>query len=207
MANICNNYIHISGDEGQLEALSTRLRDQDPKLIKTVPNFMVQPTSDYCIYSLNDIRFEKEVVSFCFGSKHKCPLNAIADLSTEYPDLEFNVHYEEVDCEYYGDALIVNGGYGENEMEEEEYLSKYNDEYIGTKALLESCSYEEFLRDYTHDNFFDEHPFGYLDKIVVERIEDKDLPLFINRQWNDMDAEEEYKLRLSGGSKVEPKKM
>ena len=203
MANICSNFIHISGDGDQLEALSKRLKEQDPELLKTVPNFTVSTTSDYGIYTINDVTFEEEVVSFYFGSKNICPIAAIADLSIEYPGLEFDVHFDEPDCEYYGDALIMNGGYDENEMEEEEYLSKYNDEYIGTKALLESCSYEEFLRDYTHDNFFDEHPFGYLDKIVVERIKDKDLPRFINRQWNDKDAEEEYKQRLSGGSKVE----
>lgn len=203
MANICSNYIHIFGNDEQLEALSKRLEEQDPELLKTVPNFTVCSTSDYGIYTLNDIRFEEEV-SFYFGSKYICPLAAITNLSSEYPDLEFNLHFEEAGCEYYGEATISDGSCYENQMEEDEYLSKYNDKYIDTKALLESCSYEEFLRDYTHDNFFDEYPFGYLDKIVVKRIKDKDLPFFMNREWNDKEAEEEYKRRLSGGSKVEP---
>ena len=38
----------------------------------------------------------------------------------------------------------------------------------------------------------------------MKKIKDKDLALFINRQWFDDEAEEEFKRRLSGGSKVDP---
>lgn len=205
MANICSNFISITGDEAQLEALSKRLEEQDPELLKIVPNFTICPTSDYCINDPEDINNNSNEISFYFGSKSICPLNSIRNLSEQYPDLEFQLNFEEAAMEYFGTATIHDGGCSETEMEEIDYVEQHNDEYIGLLALLEACSYEEFLKEYTHGNFFEDYPFGYLDRHVVKRIEDKDLAKFINRQWFDDEAEKEYKSRLSGGSTKEPK--
>jgi hypothetical protein len=42
------------------------------------------------------------------------------------------------------------------------------------------------------------------EKTIVEKIEQLDLPMFINHQWFTKEAEARYKERLSGGSKKEP---
>ena len=201
MANICSNYCEISGPGEQMEALHKRLLDQDPVLLEAVPNFTICDTSDYCIYDSENISFNGNMLSIEFNSKNVCPLDDLATLSEEYPGLEFQLNFNEPDCEYYGSSSISNGSYSENMMEEKEYLESYNNTYIMELADLNNCSYDEFLEKYTHGNFFYEHPVAYIDRDVLDRIKDKDLAKFINRQWMDNKAEAEFKRRLSGGSK------
>lgn len=204
MANICGNDIVISGDMDQLEALSKRLSDQDPALLQTVPNFTICSTSDYTINESADVSCDCGVISFYFGSKWSCPLEAITELSKEYPNLMFELSFEESAMDYFGTATISNGGCNENSMGELDYIEQYNEEYIDQLSTLNNLTYEEFVKTYTHDNFFDEHPFGYIDRAVVKKIKDEDLALFINREWFDDNAHEEYKRRLAGGSTEEP---
>lgn len=204
MANICSNYITISGDSAQLEALSKRLKEQDPELLKILPNFTINNISDYCINSAEDIDDDGSEINFYFGSKYNCPLNGITELSSEYHELEFQLRFEEAANEYFGTAYICAGSCNEISMKEIDYLKQYNEEYIDQLLALESTPYEEFIKTYTHDNFFEEHPFGFIDRAVVKRIKDEDLALFINREWFDGKAHEEYKQRLTGGSTIEP---
>ena len=150
MANICSNYITISGDEDQLQALLKRLLDQEPSLLETTPNFEIAET-DFSIYSEGDIDYEGESdIQFRFGSKWKCPVNDIASLSTEYPELQFNIHYEECGCAIYGEVQIWDGSIAETELNERQYCEKYNDEYIEQLNQITSSTYEDFLKDYSH---------------------------------------------------------
>lgn len=203
MANLCSNYIEISGPLEQLEALCKRILDQEPNLINLIPNFTIQEASDYSIYHRDEITIEGDMLCFSFGSKYVSPLDEITELSEEYPDLEFSLRFDEGGNDYYGTAGIMNGGCSENEMEEVDYIEAFHVDYIDQRDTMLAMPYDEFLKQYTHENFFDEYPFGYIDRHVVKRIKDNDLAKFINRQWFDDDAEAEYKQRLSGGSKKE----
>lgn len=203
MANLCSNYIEISGPLEQLEALRKRILDQEPNLINLIPNFTIQEASDYSIYDRDEITLEGDMLCFSFGSKYISPLDEITELSEEYPDLEFNLRFDEGGNDYYGTAGIMNGGCSETEMEEIDYIEAFHADYIDKRDTMLKLSYDDFLKQYTHENFFDEYPFGYIDRHVVKRIEDNDLAKFINRQWFDDEAETEYKQRLSGGSKKE----
>lgn len=203
MANICSNKLTITGEEPSLEALLKRLKEQDPALLVIVPNFTICSTSDYCIFDISNIEFEYDDISFPFGSKHACPLDSIATLSTEYPDLTFNVVYEESGTETYGEAYITNGSCNDTSLTELEYLEKHNDNYVIEHTALWEKNYESFVKEYTHGNFFDEHPYSYLDRDVLKRIKDEDLGLFINREWNDSQAASEFKQRLGRGSTEE----
>lgn len=203
MANICTNFITISGDEEQLEALLKRLLEQEPSLLETIPNFEIAET-DFSIYNEGDIDYEGDSdIQIRFGSKWNCPVNDIASLSIEYPELQFNIHYEECGCANYGEIQIWDGSIAKTELNERQYCEKYNEEYKEQLEQITSSTYEDFLKDYSHGGF-DEYPYSYLDRNIVDRIKDTDLPLFINRQWMDPKARETYKLRLSGGSTVEP---
>lgn len=202
MANLCNNYCEISGSDDQLEALWKRLIDQDAALLRVVPNFTIQESSDYCIYGEDCITRDQDGdICISFGSKWNCPLDGITSLSVEYPDLEFNFRFDEGDNDYYGTASIIDGSCTETEMEEVDYIEAFHVDYIDQRDSMLKLNYDEFVKSYTHDNFFDEYPFGCIDRHVVKRIKDKDLPKFLNRQWFDDEAEQEYKGRLSGGSK------
>lgn len=205
MSNICGNYLEISGSDNQLEALYKSLKAQEPALLETVPNFEINVKSDYCIYDEDSCtRDEDGDICLSFGSRNSPPLEEITSLSSEYPDLEFKLNYEEGGCCLFGEAFIQDGSCNENELEEREYCEKYNANYQEELEALNNCSYEEFLEKYTHDNFFDEHPYAFIDRNIVDRIKQKDLPKFISREWMDNDAHEEYKRRLAGGSTVEP---
>jgi hypothetical protein len=204
MANICSNFVTIIGDDDQLKALYKRLMDQDPTLIATVPNFEISDKSDYCILDKDNINWNEGELSFNFGSRYDCPFDEIGTLSTEYPDLEFSLFFDEAGNDYFGEAFIKDGSCDSNELEERAYCEKYHGNYKDELAAVKDCSYEDFLKNYTHDNFFEEHPYAMIDRDVVERIKDEDLALFISREWMDEDAKEEYHRRLSGGSTVEP---
>jgi hypothetical protein len=205
MANICSNYLIITGDQDQIEDLYKRLMDQDPALIETVPNFEVRNHSDYCILDKEYITHTERVdISFDFGSRWNCPLDEIHTLSLEYPDLEFRLNYEEGGNDYFGEALIQNGSCDSNDLTERNYHERHHMGYQKELAILNDCSYEKFLSEYTHGNFMDEHPYAMIDRNVVARIKDKDLALFISRQWLDDEAKEEYQRRLSRGSTEEP---
>lgn len=109
----------------------------------------------------------------------------------------------EVYC-YFAEATIQDGSCDERSMEEKEYLKKHHWNFKEVLAELTNCSYEDFLKNYTHDNFFGEHPYSLIDRDIVDMIKEEDLALFINREWMDSDAEQEYKRRLSEGSTVKP---
>jgi hypothetical protein len=202
MANICSNRITITGEVPSLEALLKRLLEQDPALLEIVPNFSFQVISGDAS-EIGAHYFVEEEIEFSFNSKHSCPLNDISILSMEYPDLNFHVVYEESDTDTYGEASITDGSCTDNSMNELEFLEKHNGNYIEMQENITELPYEDFIKGYTHDNFFDEHPYSYLDREVLNRIKDEDLGLFINREWMDSKAEEEYKRRLAGGSKIE----
>lgn len=204
MANICSNHITISGDTAQLEALLKRLLDQDQALIETVPNFTIDDANDFTIQDREDIYDNCGEIYFHFGSKWNCPLEDIETLSTEYPDLEFNLTFEEGGNDYFGTAYIQNGSCNETMMEAVEFIEEFHYDYISQRDEILEMPYSKFLKSYTHDNEFDEFPFGYLDRHIVKRIKEKDLPKFINRNWYDKEAETEFKLRLAGGSTKEP---
>jgi|WetSurMetagenome_2_1015567.scaffolds.fasta_scaffold50361_1 hypothetical protein len=205
MANICSNFLTITGDHDQLEPLHKRLMDQDPKLIATISNFEVSVHCDYCINDLEVIKYDSEKITLDFGSRYMCPIDELCEVSTEYPDLEFKVNFNESGNDYFGETSIQDGSDDTNELEERDYCETYDEFYKEQRAAVTDCSYEDFVKNYTHDNFFDEHPYAMIDHDVVKRIKDDDLPLFISREWVDEDAEAEYKLRLSGGSIKEPK--
>ena len=62
--------------------------------------------------------------------------------------------------------------------------------------------YKEFLKEYAADPGFDEeggdHPMCLLDRHILARIKDKDLPLFVTRIW--WDCQDEFDQRLKGCS-------
>jgi hypothetical protein len=202
MANICSNKITITGDEPSLEALLKRLIEQDPALLDIIPNFSFQAISG----DASDIEaqyFQEEEIGFSFNSKHSCPLDSITTLSSEYPDLNFHVVYEESGTDTYGEADIADGSCSDNSMNELEFLEKYNENYLDEKESLLNLSYEDFIERYTHENIFEDYPYTYLDREVLKRIKNEDLGLFINRQWNDEQALAGFKQRLESGSTIE----
>lgn len=203
MANICTNYLTISGDTSQREALLKRLLDQDQALLDTVPNFTIDNANDFSINDREDIYDNCGEIYFHFGSKWNCPLEDLETLSTEYPDLEFNVRFDEGGADYYGTAFIQDGSCNETMMEAVDYIEAYQVDYIEERDEMLEMSYDKFLESYTHGNEFDEYPFGYIDRHIVKRIKKKDLPKFINRKWFDDEAEAEFKRRLAGGSNKE----
>jgi hypothetical protein len=206
MSNICECYLTITGDYKDLEVLYNRLMDQDPTILETVPNFRINPKSDYCISSKDFIILKPKpnrmTISFC--GRNLPPLEELSDLSSEYPELNFHLIYEEPGNEIFGEATISDGGYYNNEMEERAFMEAHNGGYKEERKSILELPYDEFVKEYTHGKFFEEHPYGWLDLDIVNRIKDKDLPLFINRQWMDSDAERIFKARLAGDSTVEP---
>lgn len=200
MANLCGNHLSITGEGSSLYAFYTRLTGQDKALLETVPHFEIRDGNcDFCIYDKESVKLDDDGnIKIEFGSKWSCPIGEITELSSEYPDLIFDLVYQEGGMDRYGEVHIQDGSYDETKLSAEEYSRKYHEEYKAAYQRIKFSTYKSFVKNYSRGNFFDEFPFSYLDKVVLNRIKDDDLPLFINRQWMDEDVEEMYKRRLAG---------
>ena len=76
-------------------------------------------------------------------------------------------------------------------------MERYDEDYQAEQRRIQELPYEEFLEEYTEWDVYDDPKYSYLGKAIVARIKDTDLPLFMNVEWMDDEAEQQYKNRYS----------
>jgi hypothetical protein len=125
-----------------------------------------------------------------------CPPNGWLDkTSAMYPKLLFNNAWRSEGGEAGVLSICVDDGVEyQEDMSESEWLMTYDEEYKKEHDFIAEGDYKEVVVSYTKENFVQYH----FRKLLLDRIKDEDLPLFINFDWDgDEDVEEEYKERLT----------
>lgn len=196
MANVCTNYMHMKGDPRRMDRLQKRLESQDKRLLKLFPWF--EKDLSYGMYSL--FRQNEATVIVYFTSKWRAPVDEIERLSKAF-GLEITCRYEEPGNRVYGRVCYDHGEMTEDRSyDEESWLEEENEDFRECKREIQEGSYENFIRDYKEgidwEDIGGSPQWSILEKYIVERIKDEDLPLFINTPWMSSEAQRMYSARF-----------
>jgi len=197
MANICNVSVTITGDKATLDELYDMINRQAPMLTRKHPMLLdsEQHSIEFglCCHQRNadDITLSQS----CRWSPRK---EDYIDLSDDYPTLTIVVAYEEAADQKFGGFSITGGSCIEShEDTEEQWLEGHDEDYQAELRRINELPYEKFLEEYTEWDVYDDPKYSHLGKAIVARIKDTDLPLFMNVEWMDDEAEQQYKNRYS----------
>jgi hypothetical protein len=201
MANICSNYLTASGDAKQLAELRAKIAEQNAQLLEIFTWF-----EEGCFYGLLDdldeIAEGEGDLSLSFTSKWSPPESELLNLSARFPDLQIHVQYEESAMTVYGTLHYFKGQCTvDNPMEEEAYLLEYNEEFKDLARDIANCPYKRFMKKYVDSlEKLEDEPslfsFGLIEKLILARVQDKDLPLLTNHEWIDSDNAQQFETRL-----------
>lgn len=195
MANMCCVYLCISGDLDQIETLRTLIVDQDKNLLELFPWFGKE---DYgLINDLEEIAEDEGSILLDFSCKWKPPFEEMCTLSKHYPRLTFSGQYEESGNCVYGEYEIHNGTLSDTPLGEEDYLLKFNEEFIENIQDIEESEYDvldiaerlEEIENYLFYNLIEKH--------ILAKIKDEHLPLFLNHNWYS-ENQKTFNKRLKG---------
>jgi len=206
MANICNNSMEITGDKEQLKQLRDIIVAQDREVLEKL--FWWFTAGDYygLVGDATDIEDSNEdYLGLDFTSKWSPPENDLKSLSAAYPLLRIEVKYEEGGNACYGKLVYLGGVCIEDTPQTYEQWLEENDEvYCEMTEDIKTRDYAEVLSDFIPwlDSLeTDENTQRFPDIIerkILERIEDKDLPLLVGHEWYDHTNAQEFEGRLKG---------
>lgn len=197
MANICTVYATITGDKNNLDELFDMIHRQSPMLTRKHP--MLQDAEANKIeFGLCCHQRNEEDITLTQSCRWSPRREDYIDLSDDYPTLTIEVAYEETGEQVFGEFTITGGSCIEaHDLTEEQWLEGHDEDYQAELRHINELPYEEFLEKYTDWDVCSEPQYVYLGKAIVARIKDTDLPLFINVEWMDDVAEQQYKDRYS----------
>lgn len=204
MANVCCNYIEVTGDATQLKELRDKIVNQDAELIKVFTWF--ETGCHYgLVHSLEEIEINGDRLCVDVTTKWAPPEAELGNLSEMFPLLDFKMCYEEPGMQVYGVVYARDGAASIEDMDEESYSLEYGNlgEY---KDEIGSLPYEDFRKTYLDE--IDDLEDGelsityipYVEKYIVQRANAEDLPLLIGHEWLNTEAREMFEARLKGES-------
>lgn len=204
MANICTNYVTITGNEKSLKDLRERINEQDPTLIDdSVCGHLQSTTAEGVAYGLeSDLPLDGDgAVELVISSKWSPPEDDFERLSALYPSLTIEVRYEEPGNGYFGVSVFQEGSRVLDEpMEEFEYRMKYDDDFKDFVKDIKDKDYDYFKKEYIiGETYMDEYVWEtssyLLAPLIVKRTKAEDLPLLIGK--SDL-VDDLVKARLAG---------
>jgi len=203
MANICSNYIEISGDQTQLNQLRKRIKEQDESLLEDI-YFLKQGDFYGLVQDSSEIDDEGDIELDC-TSKWSPPEEALSKLSALYPLLCIKVRYQEPACDAYGTLEYQDGKcILDTPMDQESYLEEYDETYKELIKDIAESDYKDFTFRYMltmvdlQDN---PETFDYpnlLERKILERVKDEDLPLLVGYTWFSKVNQTEFEKRIKG---------
>jgi hypothetical protein len=207
MSNLCSNYVEIIGNDAAIRALSDKIDAiyaiTDRKKLNEDNWYLCDAHTLHCDYGMSNLQKNSDTeITFNICSRNSPPTANLYALSKEIPTLTITCLYEEPGMQLYGRLQYTEGSCIEDAVfTEEQWLEEHDDDYKFEKKNIAELPYDKFLDEYSKWNdegeLDDECKYRYLGKDIVARIKDDDLPLFINVEWNDDDAEQQYKERYS----------
>lgn len=201
MANPCCVFLHIEGNPAQLEELRTKICEQDKDLLDLYCWFGFIGNGDNAYGIVNDIdEFAEEdgEISLDLTIQWDPHLSELSKVSLLFPKLTFSGDYEESGNLLYGEFFITNGAITDNPVDQETYLFKHDDEFSENIQNIEQAEYILPYLTERLDNVTDYLYEGLIEKHLLKKIKDTDLPLFINRSWCRDENKEEFNRRLKG---------
>lgn len=154
-----------------------------------------------CKWDLGDITFENsdEQLRYVFSTAWSPPAAWLAAVAPKYPTLEFELVYSEEGNDVFGMVSAYGDQFEDLSYTEEEFREQHDPDYIAQVRFIKKLPYKKLILTYSdpESSFTDLQPshYQYLDKHILARIKDKDLPLFVNREWHCKDA---FEARLKG---------
>lgn len=208
MANICSNSMTITGELSQVNDLRDKIVKQDEGLIKLFTWFETETKPGNAYGLINDLEElaedEGAAISLEYTTKWSPPTDELIALSAAYPELTIENQYEESGMAAYGQHSFKNGEcISDRPMTTEEYLLE-DDDFGALIENIKTCTYKKFLKEYLPDmeNLEDNDPSfkapWLVEKYILKRLKNKDLPLLINHVWHNEINQKEFETRLKG---------
>jgi len=160
---------------------------------------------------------EKGYLSYSFQTAWAPPCPWLMKVVELFPTLNFEMDYEEPGCVIYGVSTGSEGKFSDREMSHAEYLMEYNEEYTELVKKVRKMTQEELIASFAGINNFGDccvededwpneewndyemFDFGCLSEEIVNLIEVKNLPLFMNVNWGSDYANDLFKERIKKG--------
>jgi len=201
MANVCSCYMRVEGCKSELKELQKLIERQKPEFLDMFWFFTEESAGGYGLF---DFENWDDYLSISIAVKWDPPLSEFNNLSTLFPGLTFTVNYEEPGCNIFGVATIRNGAVLEEKKDPYDYYSEFA-EFQNAIGEIEDLPYDEYLKKYVEpgdivDVEIDCPAAEYLERHIVERIKEEDLPLLINYEWGN-EGGKHYKQRLKKGER------
>ena len=184
MANLCFNFILISGSKNDIRALRIKIEKQDEILIDIFPWFKYTKY-DYGLYE-GTLAYTLTSISFSFGSKWCFPIDEFRNLIQRYPQLSFEGEFEESAMEIFGRFEAKGGSYNISNISPLDYYTDHYEDFKEEREYIETLPYEKFLKHVLETDYNDQEdsiPYCYLEPLILKKIKKKDLPLFVNYNW------------------------
>lgn len=198
----------ITGELSQINDLRDKIVKQDEGLIKIFTWFETETKPGNWYGLINDLEElaedEGAAISLEYTTKWNPPTDELIALSAAYPELTIENEYAESGNNVYGEHTFRNGTCIFNRpMTTEEYLLEDGD-FGALIENIKTCTYKKFLKEYLPDmeNLEDNDPSyrapGIVEKYILNRLKNKDLPLLVNHSWHSEDNQKEFETRLKG---------
>lgn len=153
--------------------------------------------------------------NYAFQTAWAPPCGWLVKVVELFPTLDFKMEYDEGGCECYGVSSGSEGVLSTNEMTLNEWLEETNMDYQKAVKHISEMSQEDLIKyfsriknfiDYLQEEEEEEYPdivleyqFYPLAGTIIEAIEAKNLPLFINVDWGGDEYNNRYKERMKEG--------
>ena len=114
MANMIDNQLEVRGPESAVQDfLRKTLAEGEPDLLGACHGYggtaLGLQSTEKLRPGLYDIEGESRQL-YCFRTKWRPPVELVERLSRQYPELEFALHYYDLNGTCYGDFEVRNGG-------------------------------------------------------------------------------------------------
>lgn len=197
MANCCCCEVIVSGEAAKLKEFWERLKAQDPQIVER--NIWLEAHNGIYCASLDQAVVTDDSICFSMDTKWEPKLAEMASVSALFPELTFEVRYEEPGMGIYGSAIIKDGEFEDTPMEPLEYHLQYNHELRDQALfLLDPKTPWEDCKEIMESDDMEYGAHRYLEALAVKRIPVEELPLYVSHTWCNEEAEEMYKARLAG---------
>jgi len=172
--------------------------------------------------ALND-ESDKGCITCSFDTAWAPPIIWLEVVVGKYPKLNFELSYEEGGCGVYGVSTGTNGVFNDCPMEKDEWLMESNEEYPEYVEAINQMSQEELIKYFSGihdfqdcctenkewpeslveekdwnegDSMYDFYPLA---KVIIQKIEPQNLPLFMSVDWGLDEYNKMFKERISKG--------
>ena len=235
MPNYCNNRLTIRGSKEDLLKFKEDVKVDDNiplSFEKTVPIGEIDDwynqrchewgtkwdvnTGDTYFFDNSDDDNDR-YISYTFDTAWAPPCPWLEKTGKMYPQLSFELTFEEGGCCIYGIAEVVGGEYSDEDMDHHTYLQRFDEDFKECVKEIRQLSQEDLIKyfsgiknftDYVEEEEKVEHepPFNInydyfsIARVIVDCISFENLPMFMGVDWVDDEATSLFKEKLAAGN-------